>query len=93
MILGGGKMGQWQSVPWYALFSGLLGVTVLTTMIYMVPRIGVAAAIILILSGQLLTGTLIDHFGALGVTAHAMSPARVLGLAIVFVGVWVTVRG
>lgn len=92
LVLGGGKLGKWQSVPWYALLAGVLGAAVVTSMVYMVPRIGVAAAIILILSGQLLAGTLIDHVGGLGVEVHALTLSRVIGLALVFLGVWITVR-
>ncbi len=68
LILGGGKLGQWQSIPWYAWCAGFFGFVVLTALIFMIPRIGVAAAIVLVVSGQLMTATVVDHFGALGVT-------------------------
>lgn len=92
LVLRGGNLGQWQNVPWYALCAGVLGIAVLTAIIYMVPRVGVAASIIIVLSGQLLAGTIVDHFGALGMTEHAMSPTRLIGLAVVFLGVFITVR-
>ena len=46
LFAGGGKLGQWQSVPPIALISGLLGVAVMGSTIYNVPRIGVAATIL-----------------------------------------------
>jgi transporter family-2 protein len=90
--LGGGKLGQWQSLSALQIFSGVLGVVVVGSTIYNVPRIGVAAAITLIITGQLCTGALVDHFGALGVERQALTLQRVMGLGVVLFGVWLTLR-
>ncbi len=92
ILLGGGKLGLWQSVPWYALGAGFLGVVVVGATVYMVPRIGVAGAITLITTGQLLIAATIDHFGALEVSVSPISAERLLGLGIVLLGVWQTLR-
>jgi transporter family-2 protein len=92
ILLGGGKLGLWQSVPWYALGAGFLGVVVVGATVFMVPRIGVAGAITLITTGQLFIAATIDHFGALEVSVSPISAERLLGLAIVLVGVWQTLR-
>ncbi len=92
LLLGGGKLGLWPTVPWYALAAGLLGVVVVGSTVFMVPRIGVAAAIVLIISGQLMIATTIDHFGALEVDVREISWDRILGLGVVLVGVWLTLR-
>ncbi|MCZ6559521.1 MAG: DMT family transporter [Gammaproteobacteria bacterium] len=92
ILLGGGKLGLWQSVPWYALAAGFLGVVVVGATVFMVPRIGVAGAITLIISGQLLIATTIDHFGVLEVAMKPISTERVLGLGIILLGVWQTLR-
>ncbi len=92
LLLGGGKLGLWQTVPWYALAAGLLGVVVVGSTVFMVPRIGVAAAIVLIISGQLMIATTIDHFGALEVDVREISWDRILGLGVVLLGVWLTLR-
>lgn len=92
LLLGGGKLGLWPTVPWYALAAGLLGVVVVGSTVFMVPRIGVAAAIVLIISGQLMIATTIDHFGALEVDVREISRDRILGLGVVLVGVWLTLR-
>jgi len=91
-FLGGGRLGAWQSVPPLALAGGVLGVVVIGATVYNVPRIGVAAAITLVITGQLFTGVVIDHFGALGVAARAFSLDRLLGLLAVAFGVWWTLR-
>jgi len=59
---------------------------------YLIPRIGVAASITTIVAGQLLVGTLLDHFGLLGAAERSLDPTRILGLAVVLVGVWLTVK-
>jgi len=92
LLLGGGRLGLWQSVPVYALCAGFLGVVVVGAMVFMVPRTGVARAIILIIAGQLLIAALIDQFGILEVTHHPVSVDRLLGLGIVLFGVWQTLR-
>ena len=93
MLLGGGRLGAWASVPWYALAGGVLGVVVIGSTVYMVPKIGVAGAITLIIAGQLMIATTIDHFGILGVALRNLDIQRVTGLAIVLLGVWLTLRG
>lgn len=92
LFYGCGKLGQWRTVPWYALVAGVFGLVVIGAVSYMIPRIGVAASIITIVAGQLLVGTLLDHFGLLGATQRSLDPTRALGLAVVLVGVWLTVK-
>jgi transporter family-2 protein len=89
---GGGKLLQWQSVPPVALFAGLLGVIVVGSTVYNVPRIGVAATIMLIITGQLSVGVAIDHFGMLGATSHPVTVERLAGLVVVLSGAWWTLR-
>lgn len=92
MIYGGGKLGSWRSVPWYALLAGIFGLVVIFSMSYMIPRIGVATALILLLAGQLLIGTIMDHFGLLGASVRPLDMTRVIGLAVVLLGVWLSVK-
>ena len=92
LMYGGGKLGQWRSLPWYTLVAGIFGLIVIGAISYMIPRVGVAAAITTIVAGQLLVSTVLDHFGLLGAMGRAMEPTRALGLAIVLVGVWLTVK-
>jgi transporter family-2 protein len=91
-IFSGGRLGQWRSVPWYALGAGVFGLVVIWAVSYMIPRVGVAASITTIVAGQLLVGTLLDHFGLLGAAQRALDPARLLGLGVVLFGVWLTVK-
>lgn len=92
LIYGGGKLSQWRSVPWYALGAGVFGLVVIAAISYMIPRVGVAASITTIVAGQLLVSVILDHYGLLGVSIRTLDVTRVLGMAVLLVGVWLTVK-
>jgi transporter family-2 protein len=92
LFLGGGKLSQWRSAPWYALLAGVFGLVVISAISYMIPRIGVAGSIITIVSGQLLVGMILDHFGWLGADPRPLDATRLIGMGIVLFGVWLTVK-
>ena len=92
LIYSGGKLSQWRSVPWYTLGAGIFGLVVIIAISYMIPRVGVAAAITTVVAGQVLSGAVIDHFGLLEAHIRPMDLTRVIGLAVVLFGVWLTVR-
>lgn len=92
LFLGGGKLGQWKQLPWYTLGAGVFGLVVISAISYTLPRVGVAAAIITIVAGQLLVSTLLDHFGLLGAMERPLDTTRVIGLGVVMIGVWLTVK-
>ena len=92
LIYGGGKLSQWRSVPWYVLGAGVFGVVVIAAISFTIPRVGVAAAITTVVAGQILAGSLIDHFGLLDTHLRSMDLTRAIGLAVVLFGVWLTVK-
>ena len=92
LFYGGGKLGQWRSVPWYTLGAGVFGLVVIAAISYMIPRVGVAASIITVVAGQLLVGTILDHYGWLGAPLRPLDLTRSIGLAVVLFGVWLTVK-
>lgn len=92
LFIGGGKLGNWRSVPWYTLGAGIFGLVVIGAISYMIPRVGVAASIITLVAGQLLVGTILDHFGLLGAAQRSLDVTRAIGLVVVLAGVWLTVK-
>ena len=88
----GGNLAQWQTVPWHALAAGALGLFLISAQVYIIPGIGVAAAITLIIAGQLIMATCIDHFGVFEVQARPLSREKLSGLALVLLGVWLMVK-
>jgi len=92
MFILGSRLGEWRSVPWYAFGTGIFGLVVIGAISYMIPRVGAAAAVTTLVAGQLLLSAALDHFGWLGATARVLDAPRLFGLAVVFLGVWLTVR-
>jgi transporter family-2 protein len=92
MAFVGSRLGEWKSVPWYALAAGSLGLIVISVMGYAIPRIGAAGALITLMAGQILVAALLDHFGLLGVTPRVIDLQRIIGFGVVIFGVWLTVR-
>src|SRR5215210_6353000 len=83
LFYGGGKLAQWKELPWYTLIAGMFGLIVISAISYMIPRVGVAAAIIAIVAGQLLVSTLLDHYGLLGAMERPLDLTRSIGLGVV----------
>lgn len=92
LFFSGGKLSQWRGVPWYALGAGVFGLVVIASFSYMIPRVGIAAAITTIVAGQLLVGMVLDHFGLLGAAVRSFDATRIVGMAVVLAGVWLTVK-
>jgi len=92
IFYGGRNLSRWNTLPWYVLGAGALGLVVISAMSFMVPRIGVAPSTVLIVAGQLFVGVILDHYGLLGVDSRSLDSTRILGLLLVFVGVWLTVK-
>ncbi len=92
LLLGGGRLSQWRSAPWYALGAGFFGLIVITAVSIAIPRVGVAVAVTAVVAGQVLMSAILDNFGWLGTAVRPLDASRLLGLAIVMLGVWLTVR-
>jgi bacterial/archaeal transporter family-2 protein len=92
LVLGGGHLGQWRNAPWYALGAGALGLVLIAAVSYMLPRVGASTAIILIVAGQIIVSVILDHVGAFGLEVRRIDPSRLVGMGVVFIGIWLTVR-
>jgi transporter family-2 protein len=79
-------------VPWYTFAAGVFGLVVIAAISYMIPRVGVAASIITVVAGQLLVGVILDHFGLLGASVRSLNGTRLIGMAVLLTGVWLTVK-
>jgi transporter family-2 protein len=94
LVLRGQTQADWQGVlglPWWAWVGGLLGAAYVTFTIVTVPVIGATALVVLVILGQMLAGVLLDHFGIL-TQQQPVSPVKLAGLALVFVGTFVVIR-
>jgi transporter family-2 protein len=59
-----------------------------TSVAFASPRIGLGNAIFFVLLGQIVAAAAIDHFGWLGAIQTAMTPKRLLGIAVMALGLY-----
>lgn len=74
-------------VHWSVWTAGLLGAFYVAAVIILVPKIGAALTFGLVVAGQLTFSLLLDHYGWLGMTVHAINWQRLLGIALIIGGV------
>jgi transporter family-2 protein len=86
----GEHLPSWRAVantPWWAWGGGLLGGVFILLAILLLPSLGAATLIALVVAGQMLTTITLDHFGWFGLTPHPVSLSRLLGAALLIGGV------
>jgi transporter family-2 protein len=72
--------------PPVLLLGGALGAFFVTSIIYVVPQLGVVTAVMLAILGQLVVAALTDQLGLFGNSRIDISPPRVIGIVLVLVG-------
>jgi transporter family-2 protein len=87
----GGKIKGWQTLPWYVFLAGPLGIVIITSIGFAIPRIGLASTLTLIVVSQLIIGVALDHFGWFAVL-RPMDLNRAIGILLLFIGTWVVLR-
>jgi transporter family-2 protein len=75
------------AAPWWVWVGGALGAFYVLGSIVTAPRLGAVTLVALILAGQAAASLVIDHFGWVGFPEHAVTPGRVLGVALLAAGV------
>jgi len=92
LFLGGGNLGAWQSVSWYALSAGVLGLVVVGILGFTASRIGLVPVVTLFVASQFLVGAGLDHFGLMGAEVRSLDFPRASGMGVILVGVWMVIR-
>ena len=78
-------------VPWWAWMGGVIGAVFVASATLLVPRLGAASLICLVVAGQLVGSVVLDHYGVL----HARQPVeslRIVGLLLVVAGAVLVVK-
>jgi transporter family-2 protein len=77
-----------RTAPWWTwLAGGVLGTVYLTANVLLAPKLGAAALVGLVVTGQLLFSVLADQYGWLGFEQHPASLWRYVGCALMMLGV------
>ena len=73
-------------LPWWSWSGGLFGAVYIALGILLVPQLGSATFFALLIAGQMIGSLVFDHFGVLGLPVHSISPIRLAGAGLVFLG-------
>jgi transporter family-2 protein len=73
--------------PLWAWTGGLLGAFYVSAVVFLVPRLGVAATLGLTVAGQMVAALVLDQAGAMGLASRPITGARVLGAAMLVAAV------
>jgi transporter family-2 protein len=79
-------------VRWYYLLGGLLGAIYVANALVAVSSIGAGGVAAATVAGQLTASVVADRLGILGLEQVALSPLRLLGVALLLVGTVLVVR-
>src|SRR5580704_6710727 len=72
---------------WMSWTGGIFGAVYIAISIMLLPRLGAAMVVALIVLGQMLGALAFDHFGLLGVPENPISVPRIAGAALLVAGV------
>lgn len=85
-------LGSTFDVSWYYLVGGLLGALYVTNALLAVSTIGAGGVAALTVAGQLIASVAIDRLGLFGLDQVALTPERLLGVALLLVGTVLVIR-
>lgn len=92
LLLRGGNLGAWQTVPPHAFFSGVLGLVIVSSIGYVTSRLGLVTAFTILIATQFVLSGVIDHFGWFGAEIRPLDSTKFLGMGILLLGVWLVIR-
>jgi bacterial/archaeal transporter family-2 protein len=92
LVSGKGTFKGFEGTQWWEWTGGAMGAMFVSMTIFLVPRIGTAAAMSATIAAQLTTGILLDHFGAFGLRHIPADPKRIIGSLLLFAGVALIAR-
>jgi transporter family-2 protein len=80
-----GKIG---ALPPWLLTAGIMSAGMIIGSTFLIPRIGLGAFFVLLVSGQVIAGMVFGQLGLFGAPATALTLGKVAGAALVIAGVW-----
>jgi bacterial/archaeal transporter family-2 protein len=80
------------TMPWWAPLAGLTGAVAVFAGLAFVDKIGAAPLNGLIITANLLTSLVIDHFGLMNMPVHAANAQRIVGGILMAAGIFLISR-
>ena len=94
-LLAGGQIpsgAALRAAPWWSYLGGLIVAFYVFTITFLAPRLGVGTAIALVVAGQIAAALAVDHFGLLRSLTFPLTSVRLVGAALMVVGVFLALR-
>ncbi|WP_416828137.1 DMT family transporter [Ectobacillus polymachus] len=88
LFIGKGTLPSLAGIPKYQLTGGLMGAFYVAISVMVVPKLGVASTLTAVIVGQLIMGSIIDHYALLGGKQISFDMKRALALVCLGVGLW-----
>ena len=92
LAMRGGHFSGWHNAPWYAYLSGLMGLVIVGSLSFCIPRMGIVEAFTVIVASQFIFGAVIDHFGFMGAAVRPIDHNKLIGMAVLVVGAWMILK-
>jgi bacterial/archaeal transporter family-2 protein len=74
-------------LPWWIWTGGFMGAFLVAVTVAAVPELGAATMIGFMITGQMLTSVVLDHWGLVGYSVHPVSVPRIVGAVLLISGV------
>jgi transporter family-2 protein len=87
-----GQIGEIRSLSWYYLIGGILGACYVTTVLVTVRTLGAGGVTAATIAGQLSASVVVDQYGLLGVEKQTVTLAKLAGIVLLGIGVWLIVK-
>lgn len=81
------KFKNLKSIPFYMYTGGLIGVLTVIFSNASFSKLGVSLTVSLCLLGQLTTSIIVDHFGYFNLPVNKFNKKKIIGLAIIILGI------
>jgi transporter family-2 protein len=78
-----GMLGRSHAMSWTG---GIFGAIYIGISILLVPRLGAATVIALLVAGQMIGSLVFDHFGLFGLPVHHVTAPRAIGAVLLLLG-------
>ena len=81
-----------RDTPKGLMIGGALGAVYVTSVLLIIPRIGVANTLVAVVVGQVVVALALDHFGVLGLPIRPVTLTRAFGAGTVVLGLYLVQR-
>jgi transporter family-2 protein len=82
---------QAATVPFYGWLTGLFGAFFVSQAAFTIPKLGAAAMVALVVTGQIIGSLLMDHYGVLQ-PVHPITAQKAIGAVLLIVGMFLVLR-